>query len=53
MILKNITDIIGRTPLVRLPRIGAGLPGTLVAKIESRNPTGSVKNRIAAVSPAS
>ncbi len=47
MIFKNITDTIGRTPLVQLRRIGAGLPGTLVAKIESRNPTGSVKDRIA------
>jgi cysteine synthase len=47
MIFNAITETFGRTPLVRLRRIGQGLPGTLVAKVESRNPTGSVKDRIA------
>jgi cysteine synthase A len=39
---------IGGTPLVRLDRIAAGLPGTLVGKIEGRNPGYSVKCRIGA-----
>jgi cysteine synthase A len=39
---------IGRTPLVRLNRVGEGAPATLVAKIEGRNPAYSVKCRIGA-----
>jgi cysteine synthase len=39
---------IGNTPLVRLNRIGAGLPVTILAKIEGRNPSYSVKCRIGA-----
>jgi cysteine synthase A len=39
---------IGNTPLVRLNRIAAGLPGTIAAKIEGRNPSYSVKCRIGA-----
>jgi cysteine synthase A len=39
---------IGRTPLVRLQRLGKGLPATVVAKIEGRNPAYSVKCRIGA-----
>jgi cysteine synthase len=39
---------IGNTPLVRLIRIPAGLPGIIVAKIEGRNPSYSVKCRIGA-----
>ena len=46
-IAENMTELIGRTPLVRLGRIGAGLGADLVAKIESRNPCASVKDRIA------
>ncbi|MDO5732013.1 cysteine synthase A [Corynebacterium sphenisci] len=42
----NVTDLIGGTPLVRLPRIGADLPGEIVAKLESANPGNSVKDRI-------
>lgn len=42
----SIAGAIGRTPLVRLTRVGEGLPGVVVAKIESRNPGGSVKDRI-------
>jgi len=39
---------IGRTPLVRINRLANGAPVTLLAKIESRNPAGSVKDRIGA-----
>jgi cysteine synthase A len=39
---------IGNTPLVKLNRITAGLPATVVAKIEGRNPSYSVKCRIGA-----
>jgi len=39
---------IGNTPLVRLNRIAKGLPGTIVGKIEGRNPAYSVKCRIGA-----
>jgi cysteine synthase len=39
---------IGNTPLIRLSRITAGLPATVVAKIEGRNPAYSVKCRIGA-----
>jgi cysteine synthase B len=41
----TILERIGGTPLVPLPRIGAGLRGELWAKIESANPGGSVKDR--------
>jgi cysteine synthase len=45
-IFDGIAGTIGRTPLVRLARIGQGLPGVLLGKIESKNPGGSVKDRI-------
>lgn len=46
-VADNITQLVGKTPLVRLKKIGRGLPGELVAKLESFNPCGSVKDRIA------
>ncbi len=39
---------IGRTPLVRINRLASGLPATVLAKIEGRNPSYSVKCRIGA-----
>jgi len=45
-IASDVTEIIGNTPLVRLKRIGATLSANLVAKLESFNPCGSVKDRI-------
>jgi cysteine synthase A len=45
-IFNDITETIGRTPLVRLNKLGAGLPGQIVAKLEGFNPHGSVKDRI-------
>jgi cysteine synthase A len=39
---------IGHTPLVRINRITGGMPGTVLAKIEGRNPSYSVKCRIGA-----
>jgi cysteine synthase A len=44
----NITEVIGATPLVRLPKISTGLPGILLGKLEYFNPAGSVKCRIGA-----
>ena len=48
-IASDITDLVGRTPLVRLNRLPehSGCLAELVAKLESFNPTASVKDRIA------
>jgi cysteine synthase len=47
-IYEDNASSIGRTPLVRISRITAGLPATVLAKIEGRNPAYSVKCRIGA-----
>lgn len=47
-IFANNPDSIGRTPLVRINRLAAGLNVQLLAKIEGRNPAYSVKCRIGA-----
>ena len=46
-IKDSILDTVGETPLVRLSRISAGLQPQLVAKLESFNPGGSIKDRVA------
>src|ERR687894_2487285 len=46
-IRDSILDTVGETPLVRLSRIGAGLRPQIVAKLESFNPGGSIKDRVA------
>src|ERR671932_427011 len=46
-IKDSILETVGETPLVRLSRIGAGLTPQLVAKVESFNPGGSIKDRVA------
>jgi len=45
-IFSDVTQTIGGTPLVRLDRMAGGLPAALLAKLEFRNPAGSVKDRI-------
>ncbi len=45
-IFSSIVETVGRTPLVRLNRVAAGLDATLLLKCEFFNPLGSVKDRI-------
>ena len=47
VLTDSILDTVGHTPMVRLSRIGAGLRTQLVAKLESFNPGGSIKDRVA------
>lgn len=49
MVYKNMTELIGRTPLLELVNLEKteGLGSKLIAKLEYFNPTGSVKDRIA------
>jgi len=46
-IYESITDLIGKTPLVKLRNVTRGLEADVIAKLESFNPGGSVKDRIA------
>jgi len=45
-IANNLTELIGRTPLLRLGRFSADAGAEVVAKLEAFNPGGSVKDRI-------
>jgi cysteine synthase A len=45
-ITANFADLVGGTPMVRLTRVAPGVDAQLIGKIESRNPAGSVKDRI-------
>ena len=44
---NNILETIGNTPLVKLNTITKGIPGTILAKIETTNPGNSIKDRMA------
>lgn len=44
----DVIDVVGRTPLVHLKALSRGLGATVLAKLESMNPLGSVKDRIGA-----
>ncbi|ABB14735.1 MULTISPECIES: cysteine synthase A [Carboxydothermus] len=46
-IYEDITQLIGKTPLLKLKRVTRGVKATVVAKLEYFNPGGSVKDRIA------
>jgi cysteine synthase A len=46
MMHRDVSATVGHTPLVALGRLSQGLPGRIAVKLESRNPGGSVKDRI-------
>ncbi len=46
-IYENITELVGRTPLVKIHKITDGAEATVLLKLEFFNPASSVKDRIA------
>jgi cysteine synthase A len=46
-VVDSVLDLVGDTPLVRLNRVAGADAATILAKLEARNPAGSVKDRIA------
>jgi cysteine synthase A len=46
VIYRDVAATVGSTPLVELGRMARGLPGRVIAKLEMRNPCGSVKDRL-------
>jgi cysteine synthase A len=46
-ILVSVTEVVGKTPLVRLQSVGRELGASILVKLEFQNPLGSVKDRIA------
>jgi len=46
MVHDDASATVGNTPLVELGRLAKGLPGRILAKLEMRNPCGSVKDRL-------
>ncbi|MDO5399371.1 MAG: cysteine synthase A [Eubacteriales bacterium] len=47
MIYKSVSELIGATPLLELCSLAQGLPARVLVKLESRNPAGSAKDRVA------
>lgn len=45
-IAKDITKLVGNTPMVKLEKITRGIEATILGKLEFFNPAGSVKDRI-------
>jgi len=45
-VYENITEVFGRTPLVKLNKVTDGAPATVYAKLEFYNPSASVKDRL-------
>jgi cysteine synthase len=45
-IYENLAETFGNTPLVKIPRLNKGIDATILVKMESFNPAGSVKDRI-------
>ena len=46
-VAKDITELVGRTPLVQLNKLTKGIEATVLVKLESKNPAASVKDRLA------
>ena len=47
MIHESVLSLVGKTPLVRLNRVGVGIGPILAVKLEEKNPGGSIKDRVA------